>query len=93
MAHTPTVAPKDGPCCPMCCYTTLLSLHNINSVCQELIFQFLQYLYHPHSVTVTSSFHTYSGHDMTLDQLLEGYKCGYDHRQYVAYMLTYGQWT
>ena len=38
MAHTPTVAPKDGPCCPMCCYMTLLSLHNINSVCQELIF-------------------------------------------------------
>jgi len=66
-----------------CVVTTLLSPHNTNSRYQELIFEFLQYLYRPLVWPQTLSYHTYSGHDMTLlDQLFEGYNYGHDCHHY-----------
>jgi len=67
-----------------CVVMTPLSPHNTNSRYQELIFEFLQYLYRPLLVwphipcPIT---HTLAI-DLTLDQLFEGYNYGHDCHHY-----------
>ena len=56
-----------------------LSLHNTNSSYEELIFWiFAIFISPPPMWPHTSPHHTYSGHDMTLDQFFEGHRFGHN---------------
>ena len=60
-----------------------LSLHNTNSSYEELIFWiFAIFISPPPMWPHTSPHHTYSGHDMTLDQFFEGHRFGHNCHHY-----------
>ena len=66
----------------MCCYDRPSPCIIQTHATRSYFFELLQYLYRPLVWPHTLSYHTYSGHDMTLDQLFEGYNYGDDCHHY-----------